>query len=135
MARTKSSYVDRDAAIKTVAGKTPRTGVGRTKQTAAKSTGGRPPSKKQLLRRSRLPKKIIPNINRGKKKRHRPGVVALREIRKYQKSTELLIRKLPFSRVLREIGQNLAMEKEKPPYLWQRSAVEALQYAAESYLT
>ena len=37
--------------------------------------------------------------------RYRPGTVALREIRKYQKSTELLIRKLPFSRLVREIAQ------------------------------
>ena len=36
---------------------------------------------------------------------HRPGTVALREIRKYQKSTELLIRKLPFQRLVREIVQ------------------------------
>ncbi len=36
--------------------------------------------------------------------RYRPGTVALREIRKYQKSTELLIRKLPFQRIVREIA-------------------------------
>jgi histone H3 len=43
----------------------------------------------------------------GVKKPHRfrPGTVALREIRKYQKSTELLIRKLPFQRLVREITQ------------------------------
>ena len=39
-----------------------------------------------------------------KKHRYRPGTVALREIRKYQKSTELLIRKLPFSRVVSDQG-------------------------------
>ncbi|EOD21308.1 hypothetical protein EMIHUDRAFT_74990, partial [Emiliania huxleyi CCMP1516] len=37
--------------------------------------------------------------------RRRPGTVALREIRKYQRSTELLIRKLPFARLVREITQ------------------------------
>ena len=37
--------------------------------------------------------------------RYRPGTVALREIRRYQKSTELLIRKLPFQRLVREIAQ------------------------------
>ncbi len=36
----------------------------------------------------------------GKKRRYRPGTVALREIRKYQKSTDLLIRKLPFARLV-----------------------------------
>lgn len=41
----------------------------------------------------------------AKKRRFRPGTVALREIRKYQKSTEFLIRKLPFMRLVREIGQ------------------------------
>ena len=38
--------------------------------------------------------------------RFRPGTVALREIRRYQKSTELLIRKLPFQRLVREIAQD-----------------------------
>jgi histone H3 len=37
--------------------------------------------------------------------RYRPGTVALREIRKYQKSTDLLLRKLPFQRLVREIAQ------------------------------
>jgi hypothetical protein len=41
--------------------------------------------------------------------RYRPGTVALREIRRYQKSTELLIRKLPFQRLVREISQDLHM--------------------------
>lgn len=37
--------------------------------------------------------------------RYRPGTVALREIRRYQKTTELLIRKLPFQRLVREVAQ------------------------------
>ena len=43
----------------------------------------------------------------GIKKAHRfrPGTVALREIRRYQKTTELLIRKIPFQRLVREIAQ------------------------------
>ena len=40
-------------------------------------------------------------------KRIRPGIVALREIRRHQKSTELLLRKLPFQRLVKEIAQNL----------------------------
>ncbi|GMN33870.1 hypothetical protein TIFTF001_004394 [Ficus carica] len=43
--------------------------------------------------------------------RYRPGTVALREIRKYQKSTELLIRKLPFQRLVREIAQDFKLWK------------------------
>lgn len=60
---------------------------------------------------------------------YRPGVVALREIRYYQKSTELLIRKLPFQRLVREISQNV-----KPGFRVQGLAVSALQEAAEAYL-
>jgi len=54
--------------------------------------------------------------------RYRPGTVALREIRKYQKSTELLIRKLPFQRLVREIAQDF-----KTDLRFQSSAVLALQ--------
>jgi histone H3 len=67
----------------------------------------------------------------GVKKPHRfrPGTVALREIRKYQKSTELLIRKLPFQRLVREIAQDF-----KSDLRFQSTAVLALQEAAEAYL-
>lgn len=67
----------------------------------------------------------------GLKKPHkfRPGTVALREIRKYQKSTELLIRKLPFQRLVREIAHDFQKELR-----FQSSAVLALQEAAEAYL-
>ncbi|KAK1436517.1 hypothetical protein QVD17_02298 [Tagetes erecta] len=61
--------------------------------------------------------------------RYRPGTVALREIRKYQKSTELLIRKLPFQRLVREIAQDF-----KTDLRFQSHAVLALQEAAEAYL-
>jgi histone H3 len=61
--------------------------------------------------------------------RYRPGTVALREIRKYQKSTDLLIRKLPFQRLVREIAQDF-----KTDLRFQSSAVLALQEAAEAYL-
>jgi histone H3 len=61
--------------------------------------------------------------------RYRPGTVALREIRRYQKSTELLLRKLPFQRLVREIAQEF-----KTDLRFQGSAVLALQEAAESYL-
>jgi histone H3 len=61
--------------------------------------------------------------------RYRPGTVALREIRKYQKSTELLIRKAPFQRLVREIAQDF-----KNDLRFQSTAVLALQEAAEAYL-
>ncbi|GLU06342.1 hypothetical protein SLE2022_233840 [Rubroshorea leprosula] len=68
--------------------------MARTKQTARKSTGGKAPRKQLAAKAAR---KSAPATG-GVKKPHRfrPGTVALREIRKYQKSTELLIRKLPF---------------------------------------
>ncbi|KAJ7798364.1 histone-fold-containing protein [Mycena olivaceomarginata] len=67
----------------------------------------------------------------GVKKPHRfrPGTVALREIRRYQKSTELLIRKLPSQRLVREIAQDIMTDLR-----FQSSAVMALQEAAEAYL-
>jgi len=61
--------------------------------------------------------------------RYRPGTVALREIRKYQASTELLIRRKPFERLVREISTEM-----KSDIRWQTSAVLALQEAAESYI-
>ncbi|KAH8046422.1 hypothetical protein JL721_12398 [Aureococcus anophagefferens] len=66
---------------------------------------------------------------RQKPHRYRPGTVALREIRRYQKSTELLVRKLPFQRLVREIAQDF-----KTDLRFQGSAVLALQEAAEAYL-
>uniref|UniRef100_A0A1I7UKG4 Histone domain-containing protein n=1 Tax=Caenorhabditis tropicalis TaxID=1561998 RepID=A0A1I7UKG4_9PELO len=61
--------------------------------------------------------------------RYRPGTVALREIRRYQQSSDLLIRKLPFQRLVREIAQDF-----KTDLRFQSSAVMALQEAAEAYL-
>ncbi|GJJ07557.1 hypothetical protein Clacol_001759 [Clathrus columnatus] len=72
-----------------------------------------------------------------RKKRFRPGTVALREIRKYQKSTDLLIRKLPFSRVVREVAMNMITDEQEygdSGLRWQSSAILALQEATEAYL-
>jgi histone H3 len=76
--------------------------MARTKQTARKSTGGKAPRKAWATKAAR---KSAPATG-GVKKPHRsrPGTVALREIRRYQKSTELLLRKLPFQRLVREIA-------------------------------
>ena len=84
--------------------------------------------------------------------RYRPGTVALREIRRYQKGTELLIRKAPFQRLVREIMQEVCYKKkawgnlvlpefrkqqyrnEDEPYRMQSTAMLALHEAAEYYL-
>ncbi|CAL1541568.1 unnamed protein product [Lymnaea stagnalis] len=67
------------------------------------------------------------------KKRLRPGTRALMEIRKYQKSTNLLLRKLPFTRIVREIGLKV-MSNTMGSIQWQSSALSALQEASEAYL-
>ncbi|KAF8903528.1 histone-fold-containing protein, partial [Gymnopilus junonius] len=79
--------------------------MARTKQTARKSTGGKAP-RKQLAAKSAARKTAAAAGGVKKPHRFRPGTVALREIRRYQKSTELLIRKLPFQRLVREIAQD-----------------------------
>ena len=61
--------------------------------------------------------------------RYRPGTVALQEIRRYQKSTDLLIRKLPFQRLVREIAQEFKLNLR-----FQSAAISALQEASEAYL-
>jgi histone H3 len=101
--------------------------MARTKQTARKNTGGKAPRKQVGVKAAR---KSAPSSG-GIKKPHRfkPGTVALREIRKYQKSTDLLLRKLPFQRLVREVAQEY-----KTDLRFTGSAVEALQEAAEAYL-
>ncbi|EIW71114.1 hypothetical protein TREMEDRAFT_37572 [Tremella mesenterica DSM 1558] len=102
--------------------------MARTKQTARKSTGGKAPRKQLATKAAR---KYPEAATGGVKKPHRykPGTVALREIRRYQKSTELLIRKLPFQRLVREIAQDF-----KTDLRFQSSAIGALQEASEAYL-
>ena len=102
--------------------------MARTKQTARKSTGGKAP-RKHLA--SKAARKSAP-LTGGVKKAHRfrPGTVALREIRKYQKGTDLLIRKLPFQRLVREVAMDF-----KTDLRFQSHAIMALQEASEAYLT
>ena len=101
--------------------------MARTKQTARKSTGGKAPRKQLATKASR---KSAPAAGGVKKPhRYRPGTVALREIRRYQKSTELLIRKEPFARLVREIAQDY-----KQDLRFQATAMLANQEAAEAYL-
>jgi histone H3 len=107
--------------------------MARTKQTARKSTGGKAPAKllaTKAAQHGRAVKKAAPGTGGVRKPhRYRPGTVALREIRKYQKTTELLFRKLPFQRLVREIAQDF-----KSDLRFQSTAILALQEAAESYL-
>ena len=104
--------------------------MARTKQNARKSTGGKAPRKTVAAKAPR--NRPITSVGGGLKRPHRfrPGTVALKEIRKYQKSCDLLIKKLPFSRLVREIAHNL-FDGE---YRWQANAILALQEAAECYI-
>ncbi|EFO82758.1 CRE-HIS-71 protein [Caenorhabditis remanei] len=118
--------------------------MARTKQTARKSTGGKAPRKQLATKAAR---KSAPTTGGVKKPhRYRPGTVALREIRRYQKSTELLIRKLPFQRLVREIGERkkidallkqnqlFSAQDFKTDLRFQSAAIGALQEASEAYL-
>ena len=98
--------------------------MARTKQTARKSTGGKAP-RKQLA--SKTARKAAPEGKKARK--YRPGTVAMREIRRYQKTTDLLIKKAPFQRLVREVAQDY-----KADLRFQSSAVMAMQEASEAYL-
>ncbi|OMJ91984.1 hypothetical protein SteCoe_5298 [Stentor coeruleus] len=103
--------------------------MARTKQTARKTPAGKTPKKHLATKAAKKVSQASTTSGVKKPHRFRPGTVALREIRKYQKSTELLVRKLPFQRLVREIAQEY-----KTDLRFQSSAVLALQEAAEAYL-
>lgn len=89
--------------------------------------GGKAPRKHVSTKSLKTEPSEVNNIK--KPHRFRPGTVALREIRRYQKSTELLIRKLPFQRLVREVAQEM-----KTDLRFQAAAIMALQEASEAYL-
>ena len=109
--------------------------IARTKQTARKTTGGKAP-RKQLASKHGRKKEMTTK----KKHRYRPGTVALREIRRYQRTTDLLIRKLPFQRLVREVAEDVVKEMRNPReenitgVRFQSTAIMALQEAAEAFL-
>jgi histone H3/H4 len=65
-----------------------------------------------------------------RKHRYRPGTRAIMEIRKFQRTTDLLLRKLPFARLVRE----LTLHYNNSGLRWQAEALLALQEASEDYL-
>jgi histone H3 len=101
--------------------------MARTKQTARKSTGGKCP---RAALASKAARQSAPATGGVKKPhRYRPGTIALREIRRYQKSTDLLLRKLPFQRLVREVAQDFMADLRMNSH-----ALTALQEASEAYL-
>ncbi len=113
--------------------------MARTKQTArravAAAAAAAAPS--AYVAASKAAFKSVPSPSGGggikKAYRYRPGTVALRDIRKYQKSTELLIRRLPFQRLLREVSDDF---KSATGQSWRFNshALAAMQEASEAYL-
>jgi histone H3 len=101
--------------------------MARTKQTARKSTGGKAPRLHLATMAARRRGRAVGGVK--KPRRYRPGTVALREIRKYQKNTDLLLRKAPFQRLVKEIAQDY-----KSDVRMQSTAMLALQEAAEAYM-
>lgn len=98
--------------------------MARTKQTP------RPHAQKTPRKKAIDTNAVAGQVKERKQHRYRPGTVALREIRRYQKSGELLLRKLPFQRVVREIAQQFKLDLR-----FQEAAIMALQEAAEMFLT
>jgi histone H3 len=115
--------------------------MARTKQTARKSTGGKAPRKapvtadaraaaiRAALARAARRNAPAPNTRPKRVHKYRPGTVALREIRRYQRSTNLLIRRLPFQRLVREVVQDI-----NPKLRLQSHALACIQEASEAYL-
>jgi len=116
--------------------------MGRVKKTKRKSLGGTGPRHALTVmaqRGMKSPRKRLNsavNIHLNRPRRFRPGTVALRQIRKFQLSTDLLIRKLPFQRLVREVLQDhyaFSSSKSKAER-FQAMALNAIQEAAEQYL-
>ena len=83
--------------------------------------------------KARKPKKQLVSGGVKKPHRYRPGTVALREIRRYQKGTQLLIRKAPFERLAKEITQEF-YGGNASVRIYQTAAISALQESSEAYL-
>eukprot|EP00518_Triparma_eleuthera_P005111 CAMPEP_0182464288 /NCGR_PEP_ID=MMETSP1319-20130603/8481_1 /TAXON_ID=172717 /ORGANISM="Bolidomonas pacifica, Strain RCC208" /LENGTH=161 /DNA_ID=CAMNT_0024663927 /DNA_START=22 /DNA_END=507 /DNA_ORIENTATION=+ len=125
MARSKTSTVNKAAARRKSS--TPQKGrpKGSTKAKAREAEDGDyqiPSNMRPLYSHTTLkPLKPVRSV---------PGDGALREIRKYQKATDLLIRKLPFARLVKEVQSSITNSE----YRWQAAACLALQEAAEAHL-
>lgn len=105
-----------------------RTGIAKSTKSPRKSTGRKTTGRKSTGRKSTGDGE--PPTSR--KRRYRPGTLALKEIRRYQRSTDLLVAKLPFSRFVREIAVDSVPESHT--IRWQSHAIMALQEATEAFL-
>jgi histone H3 len=109
--------------------------VTRTKQTARKSLNDMTRLLATSAKNSKPKTGVSAPSSGAVKRRVRPGTLALREIRKYQRSTDLVLRKLPFQRLVKEITQTTALaSRSQHGVRFQSTALLALQEAAEAYL-
>jgi len=123
-----------DVSVFLVLWKENHSNMARTKNSSRKTAGKVPRAaivSKGKKSGSKKAKKTAGTGSSGVKKpfKFRPGTVALREIRRYQKGTELLLRKLPFQRLVREIAA-----EGKENLRFQASAVLAMQEATEAHM-
>ena len=106
--------------------------MARTKQTARKHVGKAPRKSLGLVKKTTAPTGVVEPLAR----RWRPGTVALREIIKYQSrgksATDLLLRKRPFGRLVREIARD-GQPTGAEPIRFSPVALSALQHATENY--
>ena len=109
-----------------VARKEPRKLQGGRGRQGARRKGGNPTRSTEPQVRDQA---RVPHHAAKRKHRYRPGTLALREIRHYQKKTILLIKRAPFARLVREIAQGCMQDLR-----FQETAIGALQEAAEAYL-
>jgi histone H3-like centromeric protein A len=107
-----------------------------TRSSTAASQSSQHPKNTARKNATRFPSDLLSSA--PAKRRFRPGIVALREIRKYQKTTDLLIRKLPFARLVREVATEALTANyatnETVGLRWQSHAILALQEATEAFL-
>ncbi len=103
--------------------------MARVKQTAHKSTGGAPPCLHLATKAEQVAAQKAIAVR--KPHRWRPGTVAAREIRKFQKTTDLFIRKAPFQHLVQEIIQDMS---RKSDLQMQSTALLALQEAVEYFM-
>ena len=141
MARTKPARrtVSGKAAKKTVSGKAAKNTVSVARKTvSAKAARKQLPLNYRKTNKNTNKRSYSAPATGGVKKphRYRPGTVAVREIRRYQKSTDLMIPKLPYQKLIKEITVDKCKQtKDGNDWRWQGVAILASQTAAEDYLT
>jgi histone H3 len=107
--------------------------MARTKSSPVKNKSNRAGRRSGAVRQAKVAIAVVPTVESARcksKRRYRPGTRALRDIRKYQRSTDLLIHKAPFQRIVRKITKDIGFMVCR----FTGVAIEALQCACEAYL-